>query len=69
MKGDFKTCLVNKAGFKGFGIAEDKLTATSPFIYEGKEYTLKHGMLIVDWISMRYFNWVLIMYLGCLKVT
>jgi len=48
MKGDFKTCLVNKAGFKGFGIAEDKLTATSPFIYEGKEYTLKHGMLIVD---------------------
>ena len=43
MKTDFQSCLVHKVGFKGFGIAEDKLSTTAPFIYEGKEYTLKHG--------------------------
>jgi aconitate hydratase len=31
MQKDFKTCLTNKVGFKGFNIAEDKLSATSTF--------------------------------------
>lgn len=43
MKSDFRHCLTNKIGFKGFGIAEDKLTTTAPFIYEGREYVLKQG--------------------------
>lgn len=43
MKTDFKSCLTNKVGFKGFGIDEGKLGNMAPFIYEGKEYILKHG--------------------------
>lgn len=43
MKTDFRSCLVNKVGFKGFGIVEEKTETIAPFIYEGKEYTLKHG--------------------------
>lgn len=46
MKTDFQSCLTSKVGFKGFGIAEEKLESIAPFIYEGKEYTLKHGKLL-----------------------
>ena len=43
MKKDFNECLIHKVGFKGYGLPPNKLAATVPFIYEGKEYTLRHG--------------------------
>lgn len=51
MKKDFEECLSNKVGFKGFGIAPDKLTTTVPFVYEGQEYTLKHGSVVLAAIT------------------
>ena len=43
MKKDFSECLIHKVGFKGYGLPQDKLAATVPFMYEGKQYTLGHG--------------------------
>lgn len=43
MKEDFATCLSNKAGFKGFGIPEDKHAEQVPLTFEDQEYKLKHG--------------------------
>lgn len=51
MKTDFQSCLTHKIGFKGFGIPESKLGTTAPFIYEGNEYTLKHGSVVISSIT------------------
>eukprot|EP00111_Clytia_hemisphaerica_P000375 TCONS_00001021-protein len=51
MKTDFRSCLLNKVGFKGFGIVEEKTETIAPFIYEGKEYTLKHGSVVISSIT------------------
>ncbi|GLG97421.1 Cytoplasmic aconitate hydratase-like protein isoform x2 [Gryllus bimaculatus] len=51
MPGDFRQCLTNKVGFKGFGLPEDKLAAASPFIFEGREYVLKHGSVVIAAIT------------------
>lgn len=51
MKKDFNDCLKNKVGFKGFGIAEDKLAATSKFVHDGREYELKHGTVVIAAIT------------------
>ena len=42
---EFRTCLSQKVSFKGFGLPADKLATTVPFVYEGVEYTLNHGMV------------------------
>jgi len=49
--GDFKSCLSAKVGFKGFGLKEDTLAKTSPFTFQGKEYTLSHGSLVIAAIT------------------
>lgn len=51
MKEDFNNCLVSPVGFKGFGIPDDKMTTTIPFMYEGQEYTLKHGSVLISAIT------------------
>lgn len=51
MKGDFGECLASNVGFKGFGIAPDKMSTTVPFIYEGQEYTLNHGSVVLAAIT------------------
>ena len=43
MKQDFKDCLNNKVGFKGFGIPADKQSLEVPFTFEGQQYKLSHG--------------------------
>merc|ERR1719427_2238160 len=48
---EFRTCLTHKASFKGFGIPEDKLTTSMPFIYEGVKYTLTHGSVVLASIT------------------
>ncbi|XP_071552890.1 cytoplasmic aconitate hydratase-like isoform X2 [Panulirus ornatus] len=51
MKEDFHQCLGNKVGFKGFGLPADEHDKTVPFIYEGQEYTLKHGSVVIAAIT------------------
>ncbi|XP_025080902.1 cytoplasmic aconitate hydratase-like isoform X2 [Pomacea canaliculata] len=51
MKPDFQSCLSNKIGRKGYGIPEDKLETKVPFIYDGQEYTLAHGSVVIAAIT------------------
>lgn len=51
MKQDFEECLANKAGFKGFGVAPDKISTAIPFVFEGQEYVLNHGSVVLAAIT------------------
>ena len=51
MKKDFVDCLNNPIGFKGFGIASDKISKTVPFHLDGQEYTLNHGSVLIAAIT------------------
>ncbi|XP_012287707.1 cytoplasmic aconitate hydratase isoform X2 [Orussus abietinus] len=51
MKNDFKSCLSSKVGFKGFGLSPSKLDTEANFLYEGKEYTLRHGSVVIAAIT------------------
>lgn len=51
MQQDFKNCLDNKVGFKGYNIAKEKQADVSKFTYEGQEYELKHGSLVIAAIT------------------
>jgi aconitate hydratase len=51
MKNDFNACLKNPVGFKGYAIPEEKLASTSNFTYEGSEYELKHGAVVIAAIT------------------
>jgi len=51
MKTDFHACLSNPVGFKGFGLAGDKLSTTVPFNFDNKEYVLKHGSVLIAAIT------------------
>jgi aconitate hydratase len=43
--------LTNKVGFKGFGIAEADTKKAVKFNYEGKEYSFKHGTVVIGAIT------------------
>ena len=51
MQEDFNSCMVSPVGFKGFNISQDKLGAAANFSFEGKEYTLKHGSVVIAAIT------------------
>jgi len=51
MKQDFQMCLDNKVGFKGFHVDPARQKDTVPFIYQGKEYTLMHGSVVISAIT------------------
>jgi aconitate hydratase len=51
MKADFNACLKNPVGFKGYNIAEDKLGSSSKFVYNGEEYALSHGSVVIAAIT------------------
>lgn len=51
MKADFAACLRNKAGFKGFGIADDRLDAAVPFTFDGESFSLRHGDIVIAAIT------------------
>jgi hypothetical protein len=40
-----------QVGFKGFGLPEDKLLSKAPFIFEGHEYVLHHGSVVIAAIT------------------
>ncbi|NWI20508.1 IREB2 protein, partial [Crypturellus soui] len=47
MKTDFQACLNEKAGVKGFQIAAEKQNDVVPVQYEGNEYQLSHGCVVI----------------------
>ncbi|XP_042328691.1 iron-responsive element-binding protein 2 [Sceloporus undulatus] len=47
MKSDFQTCLNEKVGFKGFQIPAEKQNDVVPVEYEGNEYQLAHGSVVI----------------------
>merc|ERR1719340_79580 len=51
MKSDFLACLTNQVGFKGFGLGADKLDKSVPFIFDNKEYVLRHGSVLIAAIT------------------
>ncbi|XP_032242849.2 cytoplasmic aconitate hydratase isoform X1 [Nematostella vectensis] len=51
MKEDFQQCLNNKIGFKGFAIPPEKQTDEAPFTFEGTEYKLRHGSVVISAIT------------------
>lgn len=51
MKKDFNSCLTNKVGFKGFELPKDRLADESKFTYQGKQYTLKQGSVVISAIT------------------
>eukprot|EP00667_Euglena_gracilis_P002603 EG_transcript_2608 len=51
LKADFHRCLQAPGGFKGFGVPEAKREATGHLVYEGKEYTLRHGDVVIAAIT------------------
>lgn len=40
-----------QVAFKGFGLSNEQMKATSTFNYEGKEYTLKQGSVVIGAIT------------------
>jgi aconitate hydratase len=51
MKQDFAACLRNKVSFKGYGIPADKLETKVPLVYDGKEYVITHGSVLIAAIT------------------
>ncbi|CAH2064727.1 unnamed protein product, partial [Iphiclides podalirius] len=52
MKKDFRDCLVNKVGFKGYGLTPQQLTASGSFTFsDGQTYTITHGSVIIAAIT------------------
>nr|XP_020450657.1 cytoplasmic aconitate hydratase [Monopterus albus] len=51
MKKDFETCLGAKQGFKGFQVAPEHHSTTVPFQFNGKDYILNHGSVVIAAIT------------------
>ncbi|XP_043266056.1 cytoplasmic aconitate hydratase-like [Colletes gigas] len=51
MKTDFRNCLTNKVGFKGFGLTPAKVDSVAMFEFEGKDYKLRHGSVVIAAIT------------------
>ncbi|XP_068742733.1 cytoplasmic aconitate hydratase-like isoform X3 [Montipora capricornis] len=51
MKQDFIDCLNNKVGFKGFGIPEDKQSVEVPLTFDGQDFKLSHGSVVIAAIT------------------
>lgn len=51
MKTDFTNALTNKVGFKGYGLKAEDSNKNVKFNYEGKEYNLSHGSVVIASIT------------------
>ena len=51
LSADFKNCLSAPVGFKGFNIANENLDTKSNFTFEGAEYELHHGSVVIAAIT------------------
>eukprot|EP00397_Hematodinium_sp_SG-2012_P005866 GEMP01005890.1.p1 GENE.GEMP01005890.1~~GEMP01005890.1.p1 ORF type:complete len:899 (+),score=196.01 GEMP01005890.1:116-2812(+) len=51
MQSDFRACMSAPQGFKGFNIPQARLADTSEFTYQGQQYTLRHGSVVIAAIT------------------
>ncbi|XP_076175293.1 cytoplasmic aconitate hydratase [Ptiloglossa arizonensis] len=51
MKADFRQCLTSKVGFKGFGLSPEMVDSVGMFEYEGKDYKLRNGSVVIAAIT------------------
>ena len=51
MKSDFNSCLASPIGFKGYNIPQEKHAHTSKFTYNGQEYELSQGSVVIAAIT------------------
>lgn len=51
MKKDFNNCLTNDIGFKGFGLENKDLSKSAKINFEGKDYELNHGSVVIAAIT------------------
>lgn len=51
MKNDFATALTNKVGFKGYGLKSEDSNKNVKFNFEGKDYNLTHGSVVIASIT------------------
>ncbi|KAL2078886.1 hypothetical protein ACEWY4_024630 [Coilia grayii] len=51
MKADFQQCLGNPQGFKGFNVAADRHGESVEFQYNGVDYSLSHGSVVIAAIT------------------
>ncbi|XP_034532421.1 cytoplasmic aconitate hydratase [Notolabrus celidotus] len=51
MKSDFEACLAAKTGFKGFQVPPERHNSSVPFQFNGKEFTLSHGSVVIAAIT------------------
>lgn len=51
MKKDWNSCLVSPIGFKGFGLSENNLGNITKIAFNGEEYELKHGSVVIAAIT------------------
>lgn len=51
LKKDFNQCLANPVGFKGFNIPEEKRGTKTSFNFEGQDYELSHGSVVISAIT------------------
>lgn len=51
MKTDFRNCLTNKVGFKGYGLSLEKVDSVGMFEFGGKDYKLRHGSVVIAAIT------------------
>lgn len=51
MKQDFNTCLTAPVGFKGFGLTQEQVSDTSDFSFNGHNYTLHQGSVVIAAIT------------------
>lgn len=51
LKSEFAENLTNEIGFKGFGLTDKETKTSVKLNYEGKEYELEHGSLVIAAIT------------------
>jgi aconitate hydratase len=50
-KADFQKCIESPQGYKGFGIAPEQRNATATLHFEGKDYPITHGGVVIAAIT------------------
>jgi aconitate hydratase len=47
----FNPFYISLTGFKGYGIEPGKLQTSIPFVYDGKEFIMRHGSVLIAAIT------------------
>lgn len=51
LQSDFRTGLTAKVGFKGYGLAQNETGKSTTIKYQGKDYDLRHGSVVIAAIT------------------